>query len=169
MDSWRRSLPPERRAGSGGAAPWGRLPTCRGRGRWAIRPASVCARRTGPTMSLIRLSCGLVCHGNAGTHFRDCLRRHRRGRPWPGAGDHLAVRLLQRPLSAAAEPRVEAINGPGAEVPGDDRRGTAGADGQVPQAAGCGRDAGRPAGRGLRRLPRGRPAGARACGTSTCS
>ena len=41
-------------------------------------------------------------------------------------------------------------------------------DAEVPRAPGQGRDARRPAARGVRRLPRGRPAAPRTCGTSTC-
>ena len=39
---------------------------------------------------------------------------------------------------------------------------------EVPRTAGQRRNARRPAARGLRRLPRGRPAAPRTCGTSTC-
>ena len=57
----------------------------------------------------------------------------------------------------------------GAEVPGDDRRRAAGADRQVPQAAGGRRNARRPAGRGLCRLPRGGTPRRWRCGTTTSS
>ena len=73
------------------------------------------------------------------------------------AGHHQPVRLLQRPIPEEAPADDRRHQRLGAEVPGDDRRRAARADGQVPQAAGRRRNARRPAGRGVCRLPRGRP------------
>ncbi len=67
------------------------------------------------------------------------------------------VRLVERPILQQAPADGRRHQRPGAEVPGDDRRRTEGADAEVPQTAGRRRNARRPAGRGLCRLPRGRP------------
>ena len=134
-------------------------------GERVITSREVCRR---PSCALLFARYGSTwknfCH-KFGTCWASFRRHWPRGRAWmTGLFGSSNARYRQEAAAEGGRHR-----GPGAEVPGHDRRRAARADGEVPQAAGGGRDARRPADRGLCRLPRGGPPRAWGCGTSTCS
>ncbi len=137
----------------------------------AANPGSVALLGSG-RLTARRYPCSFAeygSYGTFGTHLGN--RRRASSAPWAPRSSRDSRRCSARPMpgiSRSYSRKVEAINALEPKYQAMTDAELRGADRRVPPAAGGGRNARRPAGRGLCRLPRGAAAASWACGITTC-